>query len=168
MIRHLGRLIARNWAIIALFVLVWIVMIELWNWIALAAGLVIAVGAVGLTNHLLKIDYSAIFPRPWPAVRYLLMLIWEMGRASGAMIRLIFVAPDRETEFVYHSRLTDELALFLLANAITLTPGTIAVAREDSEISVITADPDVGSATEGIRRLERRIIRLLGEERACS
>ncbi|MCL2595291.1 MAG: Na+/H+ antiporter subunit E [Promicromonosporaceae bacterium] len=146
--------------IVITFLVVWIVMVELLNWLVVAAGVGVAIGAIVLTNVLLKIDYASIVLTPWATIRYVVMLLREMTIAAVGMIWIILTAPGEETEFVHESALTDDLALFLLANTVILTPGSVAVEREDARLHVITADPNVARAKAGVARLERSIARL--------
>ena len=161
------RLVGNAWyyvrrygPVVALFLAVWIVMNERFDAIILVAGLGVAVVALLATNRVLGLDYTTVFVTPWATLRYLLLLAKEMTLAAWGLALLIIKGTDHVTELVYESELTDEIHLFLLANAITLTPGTVAAERQGSTLTVIAAGDDVDGARDGVVRLERAIARL--------
>lgn len=70
------------------------------------------------------------------------LLIMEIVKANMAMIRMT-VARDVEPDPVlvhFQTKLKTKTAKVLLANSITLTPGTITVALENSELTVHCLD----------------------------
>lgn len=70
------------------------------------------------------------------------ILIMEIVRANMAMIRMT-VSRDVEPDPVlvhFRTKLKTRTAKVLLANSITLTPGTITVSLEDSELTVHCLD----------------------------
>lgn len=89
------------------------------------------------------------------------LLIWEVIKANMAMIRMT-VAPDIEPDPVIvkiHTKLQSKTARVLLANSITLTPGTITVSLEDDELMVHCLDK---SFSEGLEEssFEKALLRL--------
>lgn len=89
------------------------------------------------------------------------LLITEIVKANMAMIRMT-VSKDVEPEPVlvhFRTRLKTRTAKVLLANSITLTPGTITVALEEDELTVHCLDR---SFAEGIgdSSFERALLEL--------
>lgn len=89
------------------------------------------------------------------------LLIWEVIKANMAMIRMT-VAPDIEPDPVIvkiHTKLQSKTARVLLANSITLTPGTITVSLEGDELMVHCLDK---SFSEGLEEssFEKALLRL--------
>lgn len=83
-------------------------------------------------------------------LRYAWLLIQEVVKANIAMIPMI-LAPDREPEPVIvkvHTKLKTKTARVLLANSITLTPGTITVTMEGDELTIHCLDRSV---SEGLQ-----------------
>jgi len=156
--RRLARAL-RYVPIMLILTAVFVVMVERVHPIAIAGGVLAAAGAIVVTNSALRIDYSTVFLDPVSLARYLLMLVREMAIASAGMVRIILTGRAKESEFVYEAALEHELALFLLANTIILTPGSVAVRRKGQRISVVTAD-DAARARRGVERLERSIAKL--------
>lgn len=75
---------------------------------------------------------------------YVLVLIVEILKANFAVVKLIFsVKYQIEPALVtFKSPLKTGFANFLLANSITLTPGTITVSAENGEFMVHCLDKD--------------------------
>ena len=82
-------------------------------------------------------------------VQYILTLIWEILKANFAVFRLIYTAEYELEPTVVHfkANLHTTFARVLLANSITLTPGTITVALTDNEYTVHCLDKELA---EGI------------------
>lgn len=82
-------------------------------------------------------------------IRYLFTLVAEIIKANLAVFRLIYTAEYELEPAVVHFRtdLRTTFARVLLANSITLTPGTITVSLRDNEYTVHCLDKELA---EGI------------------
>ena len=82
-------------------------------------------------------------------IQYILTLIWEILKANITVFRMIYSAEYELEPAVVHFRtnLHSTLARVLLANSITLTPGTITVSLTDNEYTVHCLDKELA---EGI------------------
>lgn len=82
-------------------------------------------------------------------VGYLFVLIWEILKANFDTMKMIFTSKyEREPVLVtFHTKIKSPVLRVLLANSITLTPGTITVSLEDDTYVVHALDKDF---TEGI------------------
>lgn len=76
---------------------------------------------------------------------YIIVLIVEILKANFAVVKMIFsVKYQVEPALVtFKSPLKSEFANFLLANSITLTPGTITVSMENGEFKVHCLDKEL-------------------------
>lgn len=81
--------------------------------------------------------------------QYMLTLVWEILKANLSVFRLIYTAEYELEPAVVHFKtsLHSTFARVLLANSITLTPGTITVALSGSEYTVHCLDKELA---EGI------------------
>ncbi len=81
--------------------------------------------------------------------QYMLTLVWEILKANLSVFRLIYTAEYELEPAVVHFKtdLRTTFARVLLANSITLTPGTITVALSGSEYTVHCLDKELA---EGI------------------
>ena len=150
----------RSLPILATFLVTWVVMVELLNWWVIASGVAIAVVALLLTNRVLGVDYATVFLSPWSTLRYFLVMAREMTVAAWGMAWIIISGPPVVMEIEHVSELDDDVLLFLLANAIILTPGSLAVERDGKRITVLTAEADPDRARASVVRLERSIGRI--------
>lgn len=78
-------------------------------------------------------------------IGYFFVLVWEVVKANCGAIRLI-VSSKYEVEPVlvtFRTELKSDLARTVLANSITLTPGTITVELTDDEFKVHCLDKEM-------------------------
>ncbi len=92
-------------------------------------------------------DYSLekerIFYRKLPLFcKYVLLLLKEIGKSNLAVCRLILSRREVVEPVLVkiHTNLKTETARVILANSITLTPGTITVSLRDQELLVHCLD----------------------------
>lgn len=108
--------------------------------ICLLGGVV--VGAVGVIAYGLFHYTPAGELRIWKKVPLLLayagLLIWEIIKANFAVLRFIIneKAHIEPAMMSFDVSLNTELTRFILANSITLTPGTITVYTHDNRFTV--------------------------------
>ena len=119
------------------------------------SGVIIALGLDMFVRKILRINltwtnffrFIKIFP---DAVIYLLVLLFEIIKANFAIIKLV-LAPEIEVEpclVKFNTPLKSEGARVALANSITLTPGTITVSLEGSELLVHALNREIADGLE--------------------
>lgn len=99
---------------------------------------------------------------------YLFVLLWEIIKANMDTVKMIFTSRyEREPVLVtFHTTLKSPVLRVILANSITLTPGTITVSLEGDTFVVHALDKDFAEGIEDsvfvkwLQRAER-----IGEER---
>lgn len=94
-------------------------------------------------------------------IRYAGLLIWEIIKANMAMIQMT-VSPGTEPDPVIvkiHTGLQTKTARVILANSITLTPGTITVSMEEDELTVHCLDRSFSEGLEG-SSFERALLKI--------
>ncbi len=114
-------------------------------------------------------DYSIekekqLLRRSWKLFCYFIVLIREIVKANFAVVRIILSQKEEIQPALvsFHSDLKTSVGKAFLANAITLTPGTITVTLEDSEYVVHCLDEElaVGMAesvfVERLTELEKK------------
>ena len=101
------------------------------------------------------LGYSGTFERKalrklGKGVRYVVYLVWEMLKAGFVVMRLIYTKGRRmEPRLIWFStELETQEARAALANAITLTAGTITVSQEDGRMCVHTLDRSLAEGLE--------------------
>ena len=129
---------------IALF-LMWIILNGAITWEIVLIGLAVS-AALTLFWHRVFGGYSGrILPSPKTfgnGVCYVLTLIWEMIRSNLQVMGMILQPSTqlRPQLVLFHSGLKKETSNTVLANSITLTPGTITVSMEGDAFCVHALD----------------------------
>ncbi|MBQ8799773.1 MAG: Na+/H+ antiporter subunit E [Lachnospiraceae bacterium] len=83
-------------------------------------------------------------------IGYFFVLVWEVVKANVTAISLV-VSPKYDVEPVlitFRTDLKTDLARTVLANSITLTPGTITVELTDEEFKVHCLDKEMAEGIE--------------------
>ena len=82
--------------------------------------------------------------------RYLVVLIKEIRAANLAVIRMILTNKEVMEPVIvkFRTNLKSEMSRVILANSITLTPGTITVTMEDNELTVHCLDKSLAEGME--------------------
>ena len=82
--------------------------------------------------------------------KYVLLLLKEIGKANLAVCRLIVTRKEVVEPVLVkiHTNLKTETARVILANSITLTPGTITVSLRDQELLVHCLDKSLADGME--------------------
>lgn len=131
-----------------LFFLVWIIFNGNITVEITVFGLVIAAAmylfACKFMNYSVKKDIS--YCKKFVCIlQYICVLVWEIIKANFAVIKLITSSKyDLEPVLVrFKADLKTKQALVMLANSITLTPGTITVTLEDNEYVVHCLDKEL-------------------------
>ncbi len=93
-------------------------------------------------------------------IHYLIVLILEILKANGAVFKMVYSAKyDLEPAVIhFKTNLHTRFARVLLANSITLTPGTITVSLEDDEYTVHCLDKELARGIDSsifVQLLER-------------
>lgn len=108
-------------------------------------GIVIATIMLAFTCKFM--DYSLkkelrIYTKIGKALRYIVLLIVEVGKANISTIRLILSQKEEivPTLVTFESDISSPVGKAMLSNAITLTPGTITVSQEENTYVVHCLD----------------------------
>lgn len=150
----------------ALFFLVWIIFNGQFTLEIALFGVIIA-GAMywficKFLNYKFRYDLF-LFKKAPLLIHYLITLIIEILKANGAVFRMIYSAKYEPEPAIVHfkTNLHTTFARVLLANSITLTPGTITVSLEDDVYTVhcldkeLAKDIDTSIFVKLLERIER-------------
>lgn len=109
----------------------WLILSSSYDFQHIIVGLILAVGLTWLWQDAAnQLPNSTLSIKTWLKFLYYLVLLgWEILLANIAVIKsLVFEFPDIEPEFVYFkSNLKTKWGRVILANSITITPGTVTV-----------------------------------------
>lgn len=115
----------------------------------------LAISAVILIFMCKFLDYSIkkeimLYKLAPQILAYMFVLIKEVVFANLATAKLL-LSPKLETQpqvFTFKSDLKSDLCKTMLANSITLTPGTITVDVEDDKYTIHCLDPELAEGIE--------------------
>ena len=149
-----------------LFFLIWIIFNGQLTLEIAAFGIVIA-GVIYL--FICKfLDYSPrndiiLCKRLFLLLHYVFVLVVEILKANGAVFRMIYSAKYNIEPAVVHFKTTlhSTFARVLLANSITLTPGTITVSLKDDEYVVHCLDKELAMGIDSsifVKLLDRKSV----------
>lgn len=126
--------------LILFFTGIWIVLSESARLFDILSGLFFSIIAIFFSNqYLLKSDYldsyriksSVLFNYGW----YLFLQIYSSGLSA---ILKIIKGDDAVKIIDYKTCISDDLGISLLANAITLTPGTVTIDKEGRHLKILS------------------------------
>ena len=142
---------------------VWAVWNESYSPRTLAEGVVLSGLALFITNrYLLKASYPGVYRlHPLTALRYLGVLIVEIFRSGVHAMYVTLAGRIRVGVVDLPSDITDPFRGVLVANAITLTPGTVTIDHRPGTFKVVwieclTTDPH--EAAEMIKGSFERVL----------
>lgn len=101
-------------------------------------------------------------------VRFLFYVVWlilEVIKANLSVIRIIFSKNINNNIdpviFEYKTMLNSDLAKMLLANSITLTPGTVTISLINDKLKIHTIKKD--GALSGVKAIENKLLKVFKE-----
>lgn len=135
-----------------MFLLLWIILNGQFTWEILAFGVVIAGVMYGFVCKFLgySVETDLLVLRKLPYIlAYILVLIWEIIKANMSAIQLALSFKNEIDPVIvkFTTDLKTDIAKVVLANSITLTPGTITIKLEGDELVVHALDVEL---VEGI------------------
>jgi len=95
-------------------------------------------------------------------IQYVFILIWEVLKANVVIFKSFFTLTKEKREPVivtFHTKLKSNTARTFLANAITLTPGTITMSLEDDKLTVHCFDKSLAKGLNDTI-FERKLLKL--------
>ena len=146
---------------IALF-LMWIILNGAVTWEIVLIGLVVSAALTFFWYRIFGGGGIFLSPRKFGnGICYVLTLIWEMIRSNLQVMGMI-LRPGvklRPQLVLFRSGLKRETSNIVLANSITLTPGTITVSMNDGAFCVHTLDASLAEDL-GTGPLARRLTKM--------
>lgn len=98
-------------------------------------------------------------------LHYCLVLVWEIIKANIVMIKYIVIKQEYElqpTVFKMETKLRSRVCKVILANSITLTPGTITVEVKDNMLIIHALDDVLSIEDEGNFIFEELLLKIEG------
>jgi multicomponent Na+:H+ antiporter subunit E len=163
----LTRAFLAHWAMLMAF---WIVLSGSFDPLHLGAGVICAALVASLTYEMEFVDRAKsalggfhLAPVPWHRLAlYSVWLLREIAVANWQVMKIVMSPrlPIDPAIVRFRTGLTTDLGRTVLANSITLTPGTITVQVSDDEFLVHALKVGPGIANH-ITRIQRQVARAL-------
>jgi len=115
---------------------------------------------VFIAEHQANLRY--IVPNPLHLVLYLFIIIAFLYQSSVMMLRAVFTGEVSPRIVHFRTRLRSDVARMILANSITITPGTITLDLNDDHLTVHWLLCDTNHAKAAGERVKGRMERFIG------
>jgi len=143
-----------------LFTIIYVILNENLSLLTVSLGVASGAAAIWLTNKILEIDYVRMFRiNFWLVLAYFWIIIRDTYVVGFGVIIRIFKGDIKPNFIEYRSKLSNEFLTVLLANAITMPPGSITVDRDGNDMTILT----VGFEEEAFRTSTQNKIEKLFE-----
>jgi multicomponent Na+:H+ antiporter subunit E len=102
-----------------------------------------------------------LFGNPLSGLWYVLVLIWMLYSSSAVMLKAVITGRISARIVHFRTRLKSDVARMILANSITLTPGTITLDVNDDHLTVHWLFCDTHHAKAAGEKVKGRMERLI-------
>lgn len=129
-------------------------------------GLAVSAGVYAFTCIFMDFGIKkdlALCARFFLFLHYVLVLLWEIVKANVVMARYIVVKQEYELHpviFKYRTKLKSKVCRVLLANSITLTPGTITISLNEDLLVIHAVDEPLAIEDDGNFIFEELLYRI--------
>jgi len=124
---------------ISVFTALWIVLNEKAGLQQIVSGIILSFIALAFTNYYLLLDdYQELYyVKTSVLLNYFMYVVIQIYKSGFSSIGKI-IKGDHEVKIIeYESCIDDELLVCLLANAITLTPGTVTIDKSGNKLKIL-------------------------------
>lgn len=86
------------------------------------------------------------------------VMVWEIVKANFALAKVVYHEKPEPIVRTVHTKLKTRLGRMILANSITLTPGTVTLSLKDDEIKIHCLTPEMADGLDHTvfeKRLEK-------------
>ena len=140
---------------------VWIILTEAISWQNIAVGMFVSMLCMHFISKFLKFDEIENIDF-YKLATYPLWLVGRIYQDAVFMVKMIFTDP----KCGFHNEkitIENESLQIILADSVTLTPGTIYIDMEDKEITLLCIGPrklkGFPMTTDGVRTIENILLR---------
>lgn len=90
---------------------------------------------------------------------FALTVVFEIVKANLSLCRMVYAGKPEPVERVIATKLKTRMGRMLLANAITLTPGTVTASLRGNELTVHCLTPEKAASLDG-NVFEKRLLKM--------
>lgn len=149
--------------IVLVLMLFWIILNEQISLANVLIGSVLGLIAVIFTDHYLLVgDYKYYYKlRMSLIIKYLIYLVYEIYISGFKVIGRIISGKTNVAVFEIETHLKDDYLVCLLANFITLTPGTVTLDKNGSRLKILCLDCNENKRAAIEKDIKRKIDKIL-------
>lgn len=125
--------------LISLFTFIWIILNEQIGLIQILSGVTVSIITIVFTNNLLLVeDYKDIYViHPRTVMKYFFHLIIQIYKSGISSMIHVIKGNEKVGVYEYKTFVKSELKICMLANAITLTPGTVTIDKTEQKLKIL-------------------------------
>jgi len=152
--------IKENLVLWIVFTAVWVVLNEQWNGKTVLVGMAVAFLSLRITDrYLLHTTYEhKYYLSPVMVAKYIAYLVVQIYKSGFSSIVRIVKGENDVMLFDYETVIQQDLPICLLANAITLTPGTVTVDKKGKRLRILTFCDGTDACESKVDRQFERIL----------
>ncbi|MCD6171875.1 MAG: Na+/H+ antiporter subunit E [Thermoplasmata archaeon] len=107
---------------------------NVWQWDEISAGIIFSIIAGAISRKIVIKEYKQLSPKKWLLfIAYLPRFFYEMAKANFDVAYRVITGKINPGIVKLSPNLKNNLSLTILANSITLTPGTLSVDVDDEK-----------------------------------
>jgi multicomponent Na+:H+ antiporter subunit E len=146
---------------------IWVILMEdlsIWN---ISAGFFLGCISLTITDRIMHLDYysSVRSINPLIFIKYIFYLIFQIYSAGFSTIRRIITGRVNVGIVDVNTILEDDLHIAVLANSITLTPGTVSIDKQGQNLKVLCIDCKYEKPENAGRRIKKEFENILSGEK---
>ncbi len=156
------RVLARA-EVVFWFTVIWVILHEGAGWVQVASGVGFSLLTLLVSERFfLRGDYRTTYRMQAPVLfHYGAWLLLQIYRSGFTAIRRIIRGQTRVVIEEYATELEDDYRICLLANAVTLTPGTVTVDKVGRTLKILSFQPEPGETDGGLEEVCGRFEQIL-------
>lgn len=133
-----------NWEVLILLFVMWLILFEEVTLFVLVTGLTLPIAVILFTDRFLLQGnyYDQYMIGLGQTVKYFIALIVEIFIAGWGVIPNIIKGESNVSIVTCETKLTDEFLIDILANSVTLTPGTVTIEKKGSTLRILALDSE--------------------------
>lgn len=152
--------------LVLIFTLLWFILFESFSIPLILLGLIVSFTSIRLTEmFFIHGTFYELYPfNLLKITRYAIFLIGEIYKSGITIIPTIISGNARPDVVEIQTELESNIGLVILANSITLTPGTITIDVQGHRIQVLWLNPKTKQPTMAGKYIKGSIERRLKED----
>jgi multisubunit Na+/H+ antiporter MnhE subunit len=133
------KFIKDHYKIFIVIMIFWLLLTLSFDWINIGMGVVISMMVSVFSKNVLQEGDRSLFQgiKIWKLIAYILVLFYEIFKS--AIIYVIIIMKHHYQPVVFELKLegADAVKVGIIANSITLTPGTISIDTTENSVTVM-------------------------------